>query len=123
MAKNFRKYDEQFKVYAVQYVKNNSDLTLAECAQKLTIPHGTLAYWVAQDRQIEKAVLEMRRENQNNITHKTEIDELNRKLTDTQEAIEILKKAIVILGKDLDLEKAQDEKIYHLNKTIRKRAI
>ena len=85
MSKKSKQHDKQFKQNAVQYVKEHPDLSLEECAKNLGIGLSTLSRW----RQQFEASDEQK-----------EIARLKRELRDTQDALDVLKKAISILGKE-----------------------
>lgn len=70
-------YDKQFKLDAVQYYHDHKNLGLQGCATNLGISQQTL---YASDEA-------------------KEIARLKRELRDAQDALEVLKKAINILGK------------------------
>ena len=82
MSRKNKQHDKQFKLDAIQYVKEHPDLTQAECCKNLGIGLSTLSRWhYATDEQ-------------------KEIAHLKRELRDTQDALDVLKKAISILGKN-----------------------
>ena len=66
MPRKNKQHDKQFKLDAIQYVKEHPDLTQAECARNLGVSITTL----------------------------------KRELRDAQDALDVLKKAIGILGND-----------------------
>lgn len=92
-----RKYSDEFKRNALEYIKAHPDVDLRVCAEYLGLPYDTLYGWYKKDR----------RENRNeNVSirdagmsdEEKEIMRLKRELRDTQDALEVLKKAISILG-------------------------
>ena len=92
-------HSRQFKLDAVGYRKEHPDLTQADCAKNLGIGVSTLARWEAQFRDndgdipvIGSGCYESEEQR--------EIARLKRELRDTQDALDELKKAIGILGKD-----------------------
>ena len=94
MAKN---YDKEFKINAVNYYYDHKDLGAAGCASNLGISEQSLHRW--------KKELSMT----GDIAHRgsgnyasdeaKEIARLRKELRDTQDALDILKKAVGILGK------------------------
>ena len=99
MSRKKTHHTKQFKLDAINYRKEHPDLTQADCAKNLGIGVSTLARWEAQFR-----------ENDGDIPtigsgcyeseEQREIARLKRELRDTQNAFDVLKKAISILGKD-----------------------
>lgn len=99
MSRKKTHHSKQFKLDAVTYRKEHPDLTQADCAKNLGIGVSTLARWEAQFR-----------DNDGDIPvigsgcyesdEQREISRLKRELRDTQDALDVLKKAISILGKD-----------------------
>jgi len=98
MPRRNAQHDKQFKLDAVKYVEEHPDLTKEECAKNLGIGLTTLDRWRNQYR-----------DNGGDIPHRgsgnyesdeaKEIARLKKELRDTQDALEILKKAISILGR------------------------
>lgn len=99
MARHNKHHDQQFKIDAVNYVKEHPDLTQEECCKNLGIATSTLNRW-----------MNLYCDNNGNIPtrgsgnfasdEQKEIARLKKELRDTQDALEILKKAISILGKN-----------------------
>ena len=96
MSNKKKQFDQEFKQNAVNYCLTHPELSRKECAKNLGIGDSTLYRW----KQEAKA-------NNNQATFKgsgnlteTELENrrLKRELKDTQDALEILKKAISILG-------------------------
>ncbi len=96
MANKKKQFDQEFKQNAINYCLTHPELSRKECAKNLGIGDSTLYRW----KQEAKA-------NNNQATFKgsgnlTEAElenrRLKRELKDTQDALEILKKAISILG-------------------------
>lgn len=91
-----RQYEKQFKLDAVKYCKEHPNLTTKACAQNLKIPYDTLSGWLRNaELQGENA---FRGSGNYSSDEAKEIARLKRELRDTQDALEILKKAIGILG-------------------------
>ena len=94
-----KQHDKQFKLDAVKYRKEHPDLTQEECAKNLGIGVSTLARWESQFRDYNGDI--PTRGSSNYATdEQKEIARLKRELRDTQDALDVLKKAISILGKD-----------------------
>lgn len=89
-------YDKKFKEDAVKYYYEHKDLGLAKCAEKLGTSKTALTTWVkAAD---ETGVVSMRGTGNYASDEAKELARVKRELRDTQDALEILKKAIGILG-------------------------
>ena len=94
-----KQHDKQFKLDAVKYRKEHPDLTQEECAKNLGIGLSTLARWESQFRDYNGDI--PTRGSGNYATdEQKEIARLKRELRNTQDALDVLKKAISILGKD-----------------------
>lgn len=98
MTKQSKQHDKQFKLDAVNYVKEHPDLTQEECAKNLGIGISTLQRWIYLHRDNDGDVPTRGSGNYASDEQK-EIARLKKELRDTQDALEILKKAISILGK------------------------
>ena len=92
-------HTKQFKLDAVNYRKEHPDLTQVECAKNLGIGVSTLARWEAQFRDNYGDIL-VRGSGNYESDEAKEIARLKRELRDAQDALDVLKKAIGILGKD-----------------------
>ena len=92
-------HTKQFKLDAVNYRKEHPDLTLVECAKNLGIGVSTLARWEAQFRDNDGDIPVIGSGNYAS-EEEREIARLRRELRDAQDALDVLKKAISILGKD-----------------------
>ena len=92
-------HTKQFKLDAFNYRKEHPDLTQAECAKNLGIGVSTLARWEAQFRDNDGDIPTIGSGCYESEEQK-EIARLKRELRDTQDALDVLKKAISILGKD-----------------------
>ena len=100
MAKR-KQFSKEFKLNAVNYVKEHPDLTQTECAKNLGIGLSTLQRWMFQFRQADGSPDSAFRGSGNLASdEQKEIARLRRQLRDTQDALDVLKKAIGILGKD-----------------------
>jgi transposase len=89
-------YDKQFKLDAVQYYENHRDIGLQGCANNLGIAQQTLSRWKKEF--IESSDIASRGSGNFSSEEAKEIARLKRELRDTQDALDVLKKAISILG-------------------------
>ena len=94
-----KQHSKQFKLDAVNYRKEHPDLTQTECAKNLGISLTTLARWEAQYRDNDGDI-PVRGSGNYSSDEAKEIARLKRELRDAQDALDVLKKAIGILGKD-----------------------
>ena len=94
-----KQHSKQFKLDAVNYRKEHPDLTQAECAKNLGIGVSTLGKWEAQFRDNDGDI-PVRGSGNYESDEAKEIARLKRELRDAQDALDVLKKAIGILGKD-----------------------
>lgn len=93
-----KQYSQQFKEDAVQYRVNHPELSLRSAATNLGISESALKCWMKASQENEGAVPTRGSGNYASDEAK-EIARLQRELRDTKDALEILKKAISILGK------------------------
>ena len=93
-----KKYSQQFKDDAVQYRKNHPELSLQDTANHLGVSVSALKYWLASARQNDGLVVSRGSGNYSSDEAK-ENARLRRQLRDAEDALEVLKKAIGILGK------------------------
>ena len=93
-----KRYSQQFKEDAVRYRKDHPELSLRNAATNLGISESALKCWMkaAQDHE---GVVPTRGSGNYSSDEAKEIARLQRELKDTKDALEILKKAISILGK------------------------
>ena len=99
MSRKKTHHTKQFKLDAINYRKEHPDLTQAECAKNLGIGVSTLARWEAQFRDNDGDIPTIGSSCYES-EEQREIARLKRELRDTQDALDVLKKAISILGKD-----------------------
>lgn len=100
MSKKTRKvFDNEFRNSAVQYVKDHPELTHVAAAKNLGIGESTLNRWLSESRKSNSGHVEMRGTGNFVSDEAKEIARLKRELRDTQDALDVLKKAISILGK------------------------
>lgn len=92
-----RTYTHDFVEDSVRYVEAHPDLTIADAAKNLGIPTGTLYGWLRGSRRRQMAAYG--EPIKGNLTdEEKEIIRLKKELQDSKDALEILKKAISILG-------------------------
>ena len=99
MPRNTKQHSKQFKLDAITYRKEHPDLTQAQCAKNLGIGVSTLARWEQQFRNSDGDI-PVRGSGNYESNEAKEIAKLKRELRDAQDALDVLKKAIGILGKD-----------------------
>ena len=99
MPRHKTQHTKQFKLDAINYRKEHPDLTQVECAKNLGIGVSTLARWESQFRENNGDIPVIGSGNYASEEEK-EIARLKRELRDAQDALDVLKKAIGILGKD-----------------------
>ena len=99
MSRKKSQHTKQFKLDAVNYRNEHPDLTQVECAKNLGIGVSTLARWEAQFRDNEGDI-PVRGSGNYESDEAKEIARLKRELRDAQDALDVLKKSISILGKD-----------------------
>jgi len=92
-----KQHDKQFKLDAVKYYEEHLELGVRGCAKNLGIGYSTLTKWLQQFR--ESGDIVVRGSGNFSSDDQKEIARLKRKLRDTEDALEVLKKAIGILGK------------------------
>ena len=91
-------FTEEFKKDAVRYYNEHHELGYNKCAKNLGIGKTTLCKWVKIYEQNDGEIPTRGRGNYESDEAK-EIARLKKELRDTQDALDILKKAIGILGK------------------------
>jgi transposase len=99
MPRDTKQHSQQFKDDAVKYVKEHPDITLEECAKNLGIGLSTLSRWRKQYAD-NNGTVPTRGSGNYASDEAKEIARLKRELRTTQDALEVLKKAISILGSD-----------------------
>lgn len=92
-----KQHDKQFKLDAVQYYQTHSDLGVKGCANNLGVGYSTLTKWLKEHR--ESGNITVRGSGNYASDEEKEIARLKRELRDTQDALDVLKKAISIVGK------------------------
>lgn len=91
-------YSQQFKEDAVRYKEEHPEITYDKAANNLGVSASALKSWVRTAKSNEGSVPTRGSGNYSSDEAK-EIARLQRELRDTKDALEILKKAIGILGK------------------------
>jgi transposase len=99
MPRKSKQHTKQFKLDAVNYRKEHPDLTQVECAKNLGIGVSTLSRWETQFRD-NSGDIPVRGSGNYSSDEAKEIARLKRELRDAQDALDVLKKAIGILGND-----------------------
>ena len=99
MPRKSTQHNKQFKLDALKYVNEHPDLTQEEYCKNLGISLSTLARWQTQFRDNDGDIPSRGSGNYASDEQK-EIARLKRELRDAQDALDVLKKAIGILGKD-----------------------
>ena len=91
-----RKYSDEFKRNALEYIKEHQDVDMRVCAEYLGLPYDTLYGWYKKEQR------EKRKGNNDirdaGMSEEEKVMNAARELRDTQDALEVLKKAISILG-------------------------
>ena len=91
-------HSKQLKLDTVNYRNEHPNLTQVECAKNLGIGVSTLAKWESQFRNNDGDI-PVRGSGNYQSDDAKEIARLKRELRDAQDALDVLKKAISILGK------------------------
>ena len=97
--KTRKSFDNEFRNNAVRYVQEHDDSTIKVAAANLGVGKSTLTRWMSEAKHSETGTVEMRGTGNYASDEAKEIAQLKRELRDTKDALEILKKAISILGK------------------------
>lgn len=98
MGKQYKQYNKKFKEDAANYYLGHKELGLKGCAVKLGVSRTALTRWVGEANGNSGEVPTRGSGNYASDEAK-ESARLRKELRDTQDALEILKKAISILGK------------------------
>ena len=94
-----KQHTKQFKLDAINYRKEHPDFTQLQCAKNLGIGISTPARWESQYRNNDGDIPVIGSGNYESEIQREDA-RLKRELRDTQDALDVLKKAIGILGKD-----------------------
>jgi len=92
-------HDNEFRTNAVRYRFEHMDLPVTKCAENLGISDSTLSRWIA-NYEDNNGKIEMVGSGNYASEEAKEIARLRRELRDTKDALDILKKALGILGKE-----------------------
>ena len=98
MAKRNQVFDNDLEATLYDIVQQHTNLTMKECAANLGVGRSTLSRWISESKKSENGSVEMRGTGNFESDEAKEIARLRRELRDTKDALEILKKAIGILG-------------------------
>lgn len=90
-------HDKRFKEDALRYYEEHKELGLKRCAENLGIGYSTLTKWRKEKK--DNGEISYRGSGNYSSDEQKEIARLKRELRDTQDALDVLKKAISILGK------------------------
>lgn len=93
-----KEYDKQFKLDAVAYMKNHPDKSIADCSLVLGVPISNLNRWKSQLSNSVSADSAFRGSGNYATDAEKEAARLRKENKDLKDALEILKKAIGILG-------------------------
>lgn len=91
-------YTDDFKRDALDYVKNHPDLSCKAVAERLGMPTETLYGWIRKERRRNDPNFNGNSFSDPLTETEKENIRLKRELRDAEDALEILKKAISILG-------------------------
>ena len=92
-----KQYTKEFKADAVKYYISHKELGLEICAKNLGTSRTALSVW-AKDAKENKGEVPTRGSGNYESDEAKENAKLRKELRDTQDALQILKKAISILG-------------------------
>lgn len=92
-----KQYDQEFKEQAVRYYKEHKELGLTEAAKNLGVSRTALSVW-AKEAKKNNGEVPTRGSGNYESDEAKENARLRKELKDTKDALEILKKAISILG-------------------------
>lgn len=102
MGEQRQRYNDEFKRQTVKFIQEQTK-TVADIAEELNIPAGTLHQWVAKYRQFENEPLaspDRVRELEQLLKEKErDLAERDRKIADIEEELAIVKKAVHIFSK------------------------
>ena len=93
-----KRYSKQFKNDAVQYRHDHPEVSLQDAASHLGISESALKNWLKSAQENNGSVISRGSGNYSSDEAK-ENAKLRRQLRDAEDALEVLKKAISILGK------------------------
>ena len=91
-----KQHDKQFKEDAIKYYIDHKELALMGCSKNLGIGCSTLSKWLRESN--EESGIQVRGSGNYGSDEQKEIASLKHELRNTKDALDILKKAISILG-------------------------
>lgn len=91
-------FDNEFRNNAVRYALEHKELKTGEAAMNLGVGKSTLNKWISEFKQSSDGDIKMRGTGNYESDDAKEVARLKRELRDTKDALDILKKAIGILG-------------------------
>ena len=92
-----KQHDKQFKLDAIQYYEDHKYLGVRGCAENLGMGYSALIKWLKDFREFGDILV---RGSSNYVSDEPKkLARLRRELRDAQDALDVLKKAINILGK------------------------
>jgi len=89
-------HDKQFKLDAVQYYMEHKEPGAKGCAKNLGVGYSTLTKWISEFK--HAGDINVRGSGNYSSDEAKEIARLKKELRDTKDALDVLKKAIGILG-------------------------
>ena len=98
MSRNSKAYDQEFKENVINYVLEHPEEEYTALGNKFGVHPTTIAGWMKQYRSNDNQVI-VRGSGNYASDEAKEIAKLKKELKDTKDALEVLKKAIGILGK------------------------
>jgi transposase len=102
MGEQRQRFNDEFKQQTVKFIQEQTK-TVADIAQELNIPKGTIHQWIAKYRQFESEPLasaEKVRQLEKLLKDKErELNEKDRRIADVEEELAIVKKAVHIFSK------------------------
>lgn len=98
MSRNSKAYDQEFKENVINYVLEHPEEKYTALGNKFGVHPTTIGGWMKQYRSNDNQVI-VRGSGNYASDEAKEIAKLKKELKDTKDALEVLKKAIGILGK------------------------
>ena len=93
-----KRYDEKFKLSALDYVHKHKELTVYECSRVFGMGYSTLNKWLRQER-LNKDVVEKTEQRLLQAKELEEIIKLQNELREARKTLKVLKEAFELLGK------------------------
>jgi transposase len=102
MGEQRQRFNDEFKQQTVKFIQEQTK-TVADIAQELNIPKGTIHQWIAKYRQFESEPLasaeKVRQLEKLLKDQERELGEKDRRIADVEEELAIVKKAVHIFSK------------------------